>query len=71
MQYQSDSLPALSGATRFQSVRAGLRKLLFIVALTGAAYSRLNAEPRPDVASTNAHQHHLAISVHERLRSHI
>ena len=62
MQYQSDSSPAPSGATRFQTVRAGLRKLLFIVALTGAAYSRLNAAPHPNVAATNAHHGHMVIS---------
>ncbi len=62
MQRQSDSSPALSGGTRFQTVRAGLRKLLFIIALTGAAYSRLNAMPRPNVAAMNGHHDRAVIS---------
>ena len=70
MQSQSDNSSALSAPSRFQMVRPGLRRLLFVVALAGAAYSRLNAMPRPTIA-LNAHPHHVAVSAQELLRSHI
>ena len=70
MQYQlnssTDSFMETPRLTRFQTVRARLRKVLFIVALTGAAYSRLNAAPVPNRAIGSAHPHHAAIKCASR-----
>lgn len=64
MQYPCDDLAdgSLPVPTRFQRVRVWLRKALFIVALTGAAYSRLNAAPHPNANTLNAHPHQAVIS---------
>ena len=64
MQYPSNDLAEVSlpVPTRFQRVRVWLRKALFIVALTGAAYSRLNAAPYTNANTLNAHPHQTSIS---------
>ena len=62
MQYQPDASTVSQTPTRFQMVRARLRKALLIVILTAAAYSRLNAAPHPNTDNHTAHQHHPVIS---------